>query len=200
MKVVGLTGGIGTGKTSVSMVFQTLGIPVFFADEAGRSVLDEEPKVREAVTELLGNHAYSNGSPDRAYIASVVFSDPAKLSRLNDIIHPAVARRFWSWHEKHKHEAVYCLREAAILFESGANKDCEQVICVSAPEPLRIERVRHRDGISEAGVRERMQRQMPQPEKETLSDHVIMNDGLQAVIPQVMIIHKRIMAGFMGKS
>lgn len=192
MKIIGLTGGIGSGKSVVAKVFQTLGVPVFSADEAGRRVLDDDPAVKQAVINLLGDKAYAKNLPDRAFIASVVFSDPDKLQQLNAIIHPAVGRAFANWFPRQDQNSPYCLREAAILFESGAHKDCHKVICVSAPETIRLERVMQRDGVTGDEVRARMARQMPQQEKESLSDFLISNDGLQAVIPQVMEIHREL--------
>lgn len=193
MRIIGLTGGIGTGKSVVAKVFQTLGVPVFSADAAGRTVLDDDPAVKQAVVKLLGDRAYVKGAPDRAFIASVVFNDPHKLQQLNAIIHPAVGRVFDYWLREQQGCYPYCLREAAILFESGTDKDCHKVICVSAPEAIRLERVVQRDRITEEEVRARMARQMPQQEKEALSDFIISNDGLRAVIPQVMDIHRNLL-------
>jgi len=192
MKIVGLTGGIGTGKSLVATVFETLGIPVFKADEAGRKVLDTDPLVKQAVVALLGSRAYAGDKPDRTYIASVVFSDPQKLQQLNEIIHPAVGRAFAEWFTSENNKAPYCLREAAILFESGAYRDCDKVICISAPEALRVERVMQRDLVAEGEVRARMAQQMPQQEKESRSDFIIFNDGTQAVIPQVVAVHQKL--------
>lgn len=189
MKIIGLTGGIGSGKSSVARVFETLGIPVFHADDFGKHVLTTDPHVVEAVTQLLGHAAYKNGQPDRAAIAAIVFSDPEKLAALNAIVHPAVARAFLRWQNEQDPSSPYCIRESAILFESGANKDCDKVICVTAPDEVRIARVMERDAATREQVMQRMARQMPQSEKENISDVVMLNDGEVAVIPQVVRIH-----------
>lgn len=190
MLTVGLTGGIGSGKSLVGRVFETLNIPVFRADDHGRIVLDTDPEVKAAVRQLIGEEAYKNDRADRKFIAGVVFKNEEKLSALNRVIHPAVGRAFEAW--KTRQAAPYCIREAAILFESGTYADCHRVICVTAPEALRLERVMKRDAVSEADVKARMAKQMPQEEKEERSDFVIHNDGLQAVIPQVVLMNQEL--------
>ncbi|MEZ4722792.1 MAG: dephospho-CoA kinase [Flavobacteriales bacterium] len=192
MKIVGLTGGIGSGKSTVARVFETLGVPVFRADDFGRLVLESDQRVVDQVKALFGPDIYVEGSPDRAQIASLVFSDKSRLEALNKIIHPAVARAFEEWHEKQATHACYCIREAAILFESGSYKDCDQIICVSAPGKVRIERVMERDKVSEEQVKARMANQMTQEEKESKSNFIILNDGASAIIPQVIQIHNQV--------
>lgn len=188
MKIIGLTGGIGSGKSSVARVFSSLGIPVFYADASGRKVLESDAEVVSAVTDLLGKEAFGNdGKPNRAHIAHIVFNDQSKLEALNAIIHPAVGRDFQQW--KAQQNAAYCLREAAILFESGSHKDCDAVICVSAAKDVRVKRVMSRDKVSTAEVEARMAKQMSQVEKEKLSDFVIQNNGNESLISQVIKIH-----------
>lgn len=192
MKIIGLTGGIGSGKSTIARIFENAGIPVFYADLSGRNVLETDPKVREDVSALFGSEVYfENGKANRALIASVVFSDSEKLSKLNQIIHPAVARDFKVWIEKQN--APYIIREAAILFESGTNKDCDKVICVVAEDEVRINRVMSRDKVSNEEVLYRMAKQMPQTEKAEKSDFVIQNNGDEALIPQVMQIHQHLL-------
>lgn len=188
MKTIGLTGGIGSGKSSVARVFSSLGVPVFYADVSGKKVLESDAEVVNAVTKLIGEQAYNeNGAANRAHIASIVFNDQSKLEALNAIIHPAVGRDFLQW--KSQQKATYCLREAAILFESGSHKDCDAVICVSAAKDIRVKRVMDRDGVSSAEVEARMAKQMPQAEKEKLADFVIQNNGNESLISQVIKIH-----------
>jgi dephospho-CoA kinase len=188
MKTIGLTGGIGSGKSSVARIFSSLGMPVFYADASGKKVLESDAEVVKAVTELIGEEAFDEkGKANRAHIASIVFNDQSKLEALNAIIHPAVGRDFQQW--KTQQKAVYCLREAAILFESGSHKDCEAVICVSAAKAVRVKRVMDRDQVSATEVEARMAKQMPQAEKEELSDFVIQNNGDESLISQVIKIH-----------
>lgn len=187
MKTIGLTGGIGSGKSSVARIFSSLGVPVFYADASGKKVLESDTEVVNAVTKLIGEQAYENGAANRAHIASIVFNDQSKLEALNAIIHPAVGRDFLQW--KSQQKATYCLREAAILFESGSHKDCDAVICVSAAKDIRVKRVIDRDGVSSAEVEARMAKQMPQAEKEKLADFVIQNNGNESLISQVIKIH-----------
>lgn len=190
MKTIGLTGGIGSGKSSIARVFESLSIPIFYADKSGRNVLEKDPLVRAAVADLIGAEAYNEqGKPNRAFIASVVFNDDEKLAALNQIIHPAVARDFEVWKNRLNPSMQYCLREAAILFESGSDKDCDYVICVSASVETRTKRVMQRDGVKASEVDARMAKQMPQEEKEKRSDFIITNNGDESVIAQVSRIH-----------
>lgn len=193
MLTIGLTGGIGSGKSLVGRVFEALRIPVFRADDHGRLVLDSDDEVKRAVKELIGEEAYTNELANRKYIAGIVFENDEKLQALNRIIHPAVGRAFQAW-KSSLGTVPYCIREAAILFESGTDQDCDRIICVSAPEELRIQRVMDRDSVSASDVRLRMAQQMPQSEKEERSDYVIQNDGTQPVIPQVMHVHRELRA------
>jgi dephospho-CoA kinase len=191
MKIIGLTGGIGSGKSSVARVFESLGVPIFYADKSGRTVLEADALVRNAVINLIGKEAYDE--QNREFIASIVFSDDQKLAALNQIIHPAVARDFESWKARLTGQPDYCLREAAILFESGSDKDCDHVICVSADRKTRIDRVKKRDGASIAAIEARMAKQMPQEDKEERSDFVITNNGNESVIEQIVKVHLRIL-------
>lgn len=187
MKIIGLTGGIGSGKSTVARILENAGVPVFYADLSGRNVLELDQIVREKVTSLFGAEAYDkNGKANRAHIASIVFHDSEKLLLLNQIIHPAVSRDFKVWSTKQN--APFVIREAAILFESGANKDCDKVICVVAQDHIRINRVMSRDKVSKEEVMSRMTKQMSQTEKAESSDFIIQNNGEEAVIPQVMRI------------
>lgn len=183
--IVGLTGGIGSGKSTVARVFEVLGIPVFYADRAGINAYAFED-VRSAVTSLLGLRAYRpDGSPDRAYIAEQVFSDPDKLAKLNAIIHPAVRQQFENWLNQHRRSEIV-VREAAILFETNTHRDCAFTISVEADEALRIERVLKRGQQSEADVRARIKRQWTRAQRAAIADFILENDGMRAVIPQLL--------------
>ena len=186
MKRIGLTGGIGSGKTTVSKVFAALGVPVFYADEAGREVLDDDPEVRKAVVKLLGRSAYfEDGRANRKEIGSVVFRHPELLEALSAIVHPAVGRA-WDTFKRRNEAAAYVVKEVAILFESGSDKDMDAVIAVSAPEDLRINRVMARDGSTREEVLDRIKRQLSEEERIQRSHHIIVNDGTQPLLEQVL--------------
>ncbi len=188
---VGLTGGIGSGKTTVARVFHTLGIPVFEADAEGRRILKEDAAVIKAVTERFGSGVVRNGAIDRAMVASIVFKDPAALKDLNAIIHPAVRTGFRRWAaEQH---VPYVIMEAAVMAEHGGHRTMDQVIVVTAPEELRIQRVMARDGVERDAVMARMANQVGDAERLKLADHVIHNDDQQLVIPQVLAVHQALL-------
>ncbi|MCS6929919.1 MAG: dephospho-CoA kinase [Saprospiraceae bacterium] len=189
---VGITGGIGSGKTTVCRLFAALGIPVYDADYWAKWLVEHDPHVREAVRTLLGDEAYdAEGRYNRSYVAQRVFSDPHLLHALNTIVHPAVERHSGNWHEQQRASGCpYTLKEAALLVESGNYRSLDALVVVTAPEAVRIQRVMQRDGLSEDAVRARMQRQMSDVEKIALADYVIVNDGHHALIPQVWKIHR----------
>tara|TARA_B100001115_G_scaffold183208_2_gene181386 strand:- start:672 stop:1265 length:594 start_codon:yes stop_codon:yes gene_type:complete len=186
--IVGLTGGIGSGKTTVARIFQQLKVPIFVADEESKKLLDTNSELQEQLVEWLGPELIKEGKLDRAYMASRIFKDEELLKKVNALIHPAVGRAFQSWYQKQK--APYIIREAAILFESGTHKDCAKIIVVSAPEELRLQRVVKRSGESPEQVKARMAKQWPQEKKEALADYIIHNDHQEMLIPQVLQIHE----------
>ncbi|MBK7109713.1 MAG: dephospho-CoA kinase [Bacteroidetes bacterium] len=191
---VGITGGIGSGKTLVCRMFATLGIPVYYADDRAKIILQSNDDVIAAVKKMFGEDAYfSNGELNRKLIASIVFADSDLLAKYNAIIHPAVQEDANLWMQQHASSA-YILKEAALLFESGSYKFLDKIICITAPENLRIERVMHRDAISENAVRQRMKNQWSEEEKAALSDYIIINDGNTMLIPQVMNVHQQLSA------
>lgn len=193
---VGITGGIGSGKTTVCQIFESLGIPVYYADEWAKWLINNDAAVKKGILEIFGPEAYTpEGAYNRAFVAKIVFTDKEKLTALNALVHPAVERHSRAWH----HEQVlldvpYTLKEAALMVESGSHKFLDYLIVVSAPEALRIQRVMQRDGVTEEQVRVRMKSQMPEAEKVKLADFVIVNDGGQMLIPQVWQIHQKILA------
>lgn len=190
---VGITGGIGSGKTIVCKVFALLGIPIYYSDEEAKWLLDNEDEVRENIIKSFGKDVLNEtGNIDRKKLSALVFADKNKLKKLNAIVHPAVARHFEEWVTKHK-EQKYILKEAAILFESGANKQVDTVITVTAPSSLKIKRAMQRDNITVEQVEERMKNQWSDEEKIKLSEFVIYNDEEQLVIPQVIKIHEMLM-------
>jgi len=187
MMVIGLTGGIGSGKTTVARMFNELEIPVYIADDAAKSILDTSAEVKKDILALLGDKAYSGELPDRKYIASRVFASEEKLKKLNQIIHPAVARDFENW--KVSQVSPYLIYEAAILFETGGYKKCQKVILVTAPLELRISRLQKRDQSEIADIEARMAHQWPDEEKFKLANFVIKNTEISATRLQVRKIH-----------
>lgn len=187
MLTIGITGGIGSGKTTICRIFEVLGSPVFYADTAAREVMENDLLLRAQIMALLGEEAYPGGKIDRKAIAAQVFGDAEKLSALNALVHPATAQAWKDFKQQH-HTAPYLIKEAAILFESGAHKTVGKTLCVTAPENLRLSRAMARDGAYEAAIRSRMARQMPESEKIRLSDFVIVNDETTAVLPQVLAL------------
>ncbi len=188
---VGITGGIGSGKSTVCNVFALLGIPVYSSDAAARTVLEEENVIRQ-IAAMAGDVLTEDQQIDRKKLADIVFKDKQKLEQLNGIVHPAVARHFENWCAKHKN-APYILKESAILFESGANEQVEKIITVTAPKALKIQRAAQRDDISEKQVEERMNNQLSDEEKTKRSDYILLNDEQQLIIPQVLSIHAQLL-------
>ncbi len=192
MQKIGITGGIGSGKTTVAKVFEQLGIPVYHADYWAKEIMNTEPLVVERLKELFGNSIYdSAGKADRKRIAEIVFANKNKLNELNSVIHPAVWLHGENWMKQHE-DKPYILKEAAILFESGGNKSTDKVIMVSAPREIRLQRVINRDNVTREEVEARMANQWTDEKKIALSDFVIVNDGKQLVIPQVLEVHRKL--------
>jgi dephospho-CoA kinase len=192
MLKVGITGGIGSGKSTVCQVFETLGIPVFYADKAARTLTNTDESIIRQLKSLFGDDIYTKGELDRSKVALTVFTDKNILIQLNAIIHPATIEYGRNW--MLQQSGPYALKEAAIFFETGSNKEMDIMIGVYAPAELRIERTMHRDKVSREKVAERIALQMNEEEKMKLCDFVINNDGNTAVIPQVLNIHKRLLA------
>lgn len=193
MLKVGLTGGIGSGKSTITKVFQVLGVPVFISDEEGKRLLRENKRVREHIIELFGSEAYKGADPDRKYLASRVFSNKEELKKLNAIIHPAVRKRFLQWAEEQK-PAKYVLEESALLFESGHFVDFDYTIFVAADKETRLRRVMARDGVSRGQVLHRMRNQMSDEEKSALADFIITNGGDNLIIPSIVELHNKFLS------
>lgn len=193
--IIGLTGGIGSGKSTVARVLNALGHPVFSADHAGHRAY-AHPEVKAGVVQLFGHEAYTpDGNVNRKMLAERVFNNPALLQQLNALIHPKVKQQFEAW-VKAQGNQVLVFREAAILFEIGSNADCEAVVTVSAPEGVRIQRVMARDGSDEAQVRARMAKQFSDEQRRQMAEYEIVNDGLQPVVPQVTALVKTLISRF----
>ena len=190
MIVVGLTGGIGSGKSTIAKEFAALGIAVFNSDEQAKALIATDAQVKERIIATFGEEAYQNGEYNRAYIAQIVFNNPEKLAILNNIVHPALAKYFKQWAKKQT--SLYVLKEAAILFESGSYKDCDYIITVTAPEEVRIARVMARDHCTEAQVRARMAQQWSDAQRIALSNAVIENIDLEKAKKEVRRINNEL--------
>jgi dephospho-CoA kinase len=186
MLKVGLTGGIGSGKSTVAKMFEVIGIPVFNADLIAKDIVNTHPAIKKEIIALFGEESYSENLLNRKLVGSIVFNDEEKLKQLNAIIHPVTIAISQEWMKKQT--APYAIKEAAILFESGSNKGLDIVIGVSAPLHLRIQRTMKRDNVAADEVEKRIARQMNQEEKMKKCDFVIYNDEVQAILPQVISI------------
>lgn len=190
MMVVGLTGGIGSGKSTIAKAFAALGIAVFNSDEQAKALIATDAQVKERIIAAFGEEAYQNGEYNRAYIAQIVFNNSEKLTILNGIVHPALAEYFKRWAKEQT--SPYVLKEAAILFESGSYKDCDYIITVTAPEEVRIARVMARDHCTEAQVRARMAQQWSDAQRIALSNAVIENIDLEKAKKEVKRINNEL--------
>lgn len=184
MKRIGITGGIGSGKSAVCKIFERLGVAVYYADERAKALMTNAPELREGILSLFGEQAYGAEGLNRAYIAKRAFADNELLKSLNALVHPAVGRDFEDWSRAQK--GNYILKEAALLVETGSYLELDGLIVVSAPEELRIERVMSRDGVDREAVLARIRKQLPESEKLALADHTIVNDGSRSLIRQVL--------------
>ncbi|MDR3697796.1 dephospho-CoA kinase [Mucilaginibacter sp.] len=191
MLKIGITGNIGSGKTTVSKVFEILGIPVFYADDAAKKVMVTDQQLIAEIKAAFGNISYfDDGTLNRKHIAAIVFNNDEQLARLNAIVHPATFRAFDAW-VKTISNVPYVLKEAALLFESASFKMCDYNIMVKAPFETRIERVIKRDGLSREDIEKREGYQFPEEKKSKLADFIITNDDSTLVIPQVLALHEK---------
>lgn len=186
---VGITGGIGSGKSTVAAIFSSLGIPVYDADSHAKDIMNTDKVLVGHIKNEFGKQAYdSNGKLNRKFLADQVFGLPERLEKLNSFVHPRVAKHYTYWVEQHT-DKPYVLKEAALLFETGSAKQLSKIIVVTAPEELRVKRVMKRDGRKEQEVLNIMNRQWPENKSLDLADYVITNDEATAVIPQVLNLH-----------
>ncbi|MCS4223955.1 dephospho-CoA kinase [Sphingobacterium sp. BIGb0165] len=186
---IGITGGIGSGKTFICRLFEALGIPVYNADEEAKRLMNTDIRIKEKLIAQFGEATYKDGLLDRAFLANMVFSDKDKLELLNSIVHPIVIQEAKDWAERQT--TRYSLKEAALLFESGSYKELDYTILVTAPMDIRIQRVIERDGATEQQVQERINKQLSDEEKRQLADFVIVNDGITPLLPQVWTLHQK---------
>jgi dephospho-CoA kinase len=186
MKKIGLTGGIGVGKTYVCELFQQMGVPVFNADIEAKKCMVEDNELMLAVQQTFGKNMYVNSVLQKEELAKIVFNNEVALGKLNALVHPVVKQKFEDWCKSQTAELV--IKEAAILFESDSYLGLDAVICVSANRELRIARVKSRDESSVEQIKSRMNKQMPQAEKEELADFIIVNNGEQLLLPQLISV------------
>jgi dephospho-CoA kinase len=187
MKVIGLTGGIGSGKTTVAKMFEELGVPVYIADLEAKRLTNSSTVIKKKLIKLLGHSTYIDGKLNRKFVADLIFKDPKLLKKVNEIIHPKVASHFKRWVKKQK--GNYCIKEAAILFENGSYKDCYLTILITAPKEVRIGRVMRRDDMSKEDIEKRMRNQWTDEEKGKFADIIIENIDMERTKEQVRKIH-----------
>lgn len=190
MLKIGITGGIGSGKSTVCTIFRILGIPVFNADIEARKLYDE-PQVKEAIMLAFGDNMYPQGVFDKKAMANIVFQSADKLKQLNELLHPLVQIQFDTWLQQQ--ESPYTIKEAALLIEAGSYQQLDELILVTCPMNKRIERVMKRDRVSEDEVLARINKQLSEEDKRTLCQYEIINDDRQLLIPQVLQLHHQLM-------
>ncbi len=191
MLIIGLTGGIGSGKSTVADIFAQLDVPIFNADQIAKSIMQNDMDVRREIINSFGANAYINNQLNRSYIANIVFNNPFQLAVLNSIVHPATFREGKIWAAKQT--SPYVIKEAALFFESGSAEELDGIIGVSAPNAIRIKRVMSRDNVTRESVILRMDQQINQSLKMKLCDWVINNNEQELLIPQVIKIHEELL-------
>jgi len=189
MLKIGLTGGMGSGKTTASKIFSVLGVPVFYADDIAKNIMNEDDELKQRIIDLFGENAYAENLLNRKYIADIVFKDAYKLEQLNVLVHPVTIAAADKW--MNKQTGPYVIKEAALMFEAGAAAHLDYVIGMYAPQHLRLQRVMHRDNTKREDVLARMNNQIDETIKMKLCDFVIVNDEQQAVLPQVLSLHQK---------
>ena len=191
MYKVGITGGIGSGKSTIARIFESIGIPVYYADKEAKRLMNKNPSLKQAIKLLLSNEAYhKNGRLNRKYIAERVFKDKALLAQLNNLVHPAVRYDFESWAERQ--ENSYVLKESALIFEIKGQSYFDATILVIADKETRIERIIKRDKSNRKAVIDRMNNQLSDEIKIPLADHIVSNNGVNSLIEQVLKIHRKL--------
>ena len=189
---IGLTGGMGSGKTTVAKIFEVLGIPVYYADDAAKKLMNEDEELKEKIKKEFGESIYKEEKLDRKKLADIVFTSPEKLNLLNALVHPATLKDAEKWMQEQT--SHYCIKEAALIFESGAHEHLDYVIGVTAPAPLRILRTMQRDGVTKEEVMARMDKQLDDSIKIKLCDFVIQNDEQEMILPQVLALHEKLLS------
>jgi dephospho-CoA kinase len=191
---VGITGGIGSGKSTVCQIFESLNVPIYYADERAKKLMTSNKNVKKEILASFGKEAYfNNGRLNRKYIAAKVFNNKPLLKKLNAIVHPAVKQDGIDWFNLQK--GKFAIKEAALLIEAGSHKDLDKIIVVTCPLETRIDRVVYRDKISRQTVMHRIKNQLSEEEKIRFADFIIVNDGKKALIPQVVKVYKKLTSG-----
>lgn len=188
MLKIGVTGGIGSGKSLVCEMFQLLGVPVYNADEQAKKLINSDPQIIDTLTKKYGSDIYSKGVIDKKRLAGIIFNNKEELKFVNETIHPRVFAHFDEWLELNHHHK-YIIKEAALLFESGSYKDLDKVILVAAPEEIKIKRVVERDKTNEKAVKKIIESQMSENEKQQKSNYIINNDNTVLIIPHILELH-----------
>lgn len=185
---------MGSGKTTVASIFRCLGIPVYDADTETKKLYDGNEALKSKLISIFGEEIYPHGLFDRKKMNDILVQHPSEWNTLNDIVHPLVREHSKQWQKEQT--SIYTIRESALLYEVGLEKEMDQVIVVTCPEHIRIERVMQRSHLDEQSIRTRMSKQQPESSKITKADYIIVNDGIQAILPQVLHIHHQLMAEF----
>ena len=194
MKIIGITGGIGSGKTTVCKIFETLHVPVYYADIRAKHLMTYDITLKQNIKLIFGPEAYhKNGRLNRTYVSAQIFSDPVLLKKINELVHPAVHTDVRTWKDALvASNALYGLQEAALLVENGSYKNLDGLIVVTCPEDIRIDRVVKRDKTSRESILKKIQNQLDEKEKIKVADFIIVNDGNNSIIEQVFKIHRTI--------
>jgi len=188
MLKIGLTGGIGSGKSTVAKIFETLGIPVYYADAEAKRLMNSSETLKKVIRQYFGEATYENDQLNRKYLAGIVFNNPEKLDLLSALIHPVTINDAEQWMQQQS--APYSIKEAALLFESGAAENLDFIVGVYAPQALRIKRVMKRDGLTADEIMKRINRQVNEEMKMKLCDFVITNNEQELLVPQVLKLHQ----------
>lgn len=197
MLKIGLTGGIGSGKTTVAAIFESLGIPVYYADNEAKRLMTEDPEIVKAIQLEFGENSYSEHRLNTSFIAQCIYQSPSKRQALDRIVHPATIAHANSWMKSQ--QSKYCIKEAALIFESQSNKSLDYIIGVSAPIDMRIERVMKRNQIEKEKVQAIIESQMNEDEKMKRCDFIILNDDSTFILPQVLNIHQELLSKYTKK-
>ena len=191
MKKIGLTGGIGSGKSTIGRIFKTLGIPVYDSDKEAKTLIQTNSEIKDSLISIFGEAAFVRGQYNKEFVSQHVFGDKEKLRKLNSVVHPEVKKHFETWcAEKSEKGAMYIIKEAAILFESGASQGLDSVIAINASEEVRLARVMNRDRIELSEIQKRINNQLTDEERSSHADYVIDNSGKTLVTPQVIGLDK----------
>ncbi|WP_341901737.1 dephospho-CoA kinase [Fluviicola taffensis] len=189
-KTIGITGGIGSGKSIVSKILQLMGYPVYSSDQRAKDLMTEDQSIVAGLKNLFGEEAYTNSTLNRPYIANRIFQDDSKRIAMNNLVHPAVRADFQNWIKNQKSPIVF--QESALLFETGNYKTFDGIILVTAPEKVRMQRVKERDQLTDEQVQSRFNAQLSEEEKMKLTDYIISNDGNQLLVPQILDLLRKI--------